>query len=154
MKRISRKISIALRAERLIAQRHMTVLRNQTGLMAAAGLVAGIALIMVNVAAYFALSASLAPHWAALIVAAVNFLLAISLAILANRQSADADVQGATEVRDMAIEDLEAEFVSVVADVREVAEDIQQMVKNPLGAVIPSVVVPLAETLLKSGKKK
>jgi membrane protein implicated in regulation of membrane protease activity len=154
MKRISRNISIALRAERLIAQRHMAVLRNQTGLMAAAGLVAGIGLIMVNVAAYFALSASLASYWAALIVAVANFLLAILLATSANRLSADADVQGATEVRDMAIEDLEAEFVSAISDVKEVATDIQQMVKNPLGAAIPALIVPLAEALLKTGKKK
>lgn len=154
MKRISRNISIALRAERLIAQRHMAVLRNQTGLMAAAGLVAGIGLIMVNMAAYFALNTSLASYWAALIVAVANFLLAILLATSANRLSADADVQGATEVRDMAIEDLEAEFNSAISDVKEVATDIQQMVKNPLGAAIPALIVPLAEVLLKTGKKK
>jgi membrane protein implicated in regulation of membrane protease activity len=154
MNRISRNISIALRAERLIAQRHMAVLRNQTGLMAAAGLVAGIGLIMVNVAAYFSLSTSFSPQWAALIVAIVNFLLAVLLGMSANRMSADADVQGATEVRDMAIEDLEAEFVSAVTEVRVVATDIQQLVKNPLGTVLPGMIGPLAEALLKSGKKK
>lgn len=154
MNRISRNISIALRAERLIAQRHMAVLRNQTGLLAAAGLVAGIGLIMVNVAAYFALSNSLSPEWAALIVAVANFLLAVLLAMSANRMSADEDVQGATEVRDMAIEDLEAEIMSGVAEVKEVATDIRQMVKNPLGLVLPGMVGPLAEALLKSGKKK
>jgi len=154
MNRISRNISIALRAERLIAQRHMAVIRNQTGLLAAAGLVAGIGLIMVNVAAYFALSTSLSPQWAALIVAIANFLLAVLLAVSANRLSAEADVQGATEVRDMALEDLEAEFVMAVTEVKDVATDIRQMVKNPLGTALPALVVPLAETLLKSGKKK
>jgi len=154
MNRISRNISIALRAERLIARRHMAVLRNQTGLLAAAGLVAGIGLIMVNVAAYFALSVSLSPQLAALIVAIANFLLAVVLAVSANRMSADADVQGATEVRDMAIEDLETEFTLAVTEVKEVATDIRQMVKNPLGAVLPGLVGPVAEALLKSGKKK
>jgi membrane protein implicated in regulation of membrane protease activity len=154
MNRISRNISIALRAERLIAQRHLAVIRNQTGLMAAAGLVAGIGLIMVNVAAYFALSTSLTPYWAALIVALVNFLLAFVLAVSASRLSADADVNGATEVRDMALEDLEAEVMSAVAEVRDVASDIRRVVKNPLGAALPALVVPLVDTLLKSGKKK
>jgi Putative Actinobacterial Holin-X, holin superfamily III len=154
MNRISRNISIALRAERLIARRHMAVLRNQTGLLAAAGLVAGIGLIMVNVAAYFALSVSLSPHWAALIVAGVNFVIAVLLAISAKNMSADEDVQGAGEVRDMAIEDLEAEFMSAVADVKDVAADVRQMVRNPLGTVLPAMVGPLAEALLKSGKKK
>jgi hypothetical protein len=60
MNRISRNISIALRSERLIVQRKMEVIRTQTGLMAAAGLVAGIGLIMINVAAYFALTTK--PH--------------------------------------------------------------------------------------------
>ncbi len=154
MKRISRNISIALRAERLIAQRHMTVLRNQTGLMAAAGLVAGIGLIMVNIAAYHALSVALSPALAALIVAVGNFGLAIFLALAASRLSADADVQGATEVRDMAIEDLEAEFTQAVSEVQAVAADIQQMVKNPLGTVLPALVVPLAESLMTKNKEK
>jgi hypothetical protein len=154
MNRISRNISIALRAERLIAQRHMAVLRNQTGLLAAAGLVAGIGLIMVNVAAYFTLSTSLSPQWAALLVAVANFLLAVLLAMSANRMSADEDVQGATEMRDMAIEDLEAEIMSGVTEVKEIATDIRQMVKNPLGTMLPGMIGPLAEALLKSGKKK
>ncbi len=154
MNRISRNISIALRAERLIAQRHMAVLRNQTGLMAAAGLIAGIGLIMVNLAAYFALSSSLSPQWAALIVAITNFIIAALVAMSAKKMSADEDVQGATEVRDMAIEDLEAEFMSAVAEVKEVATDVRQMVKNPLGAALPGLVVPLAQAFLKSGKRK
>ncbi|WP_299643048.1 phage holin family protein [uncultured Ruegeria sp.] len=154
MNRISRNISIALRAERLIAQRHMAVIRNQTGLMAAAGLVAGIGLIMINVAAFFALNASLSSQVSALIVALANFGLAVVLAVAASRMSADADVQGATEVRDMAIEDLEAELTQAATEVKEVVTDIRQMVRNPLGAVLPGVVGPLAEALLKSGKKK
>ncbi len=154
MNRISRNISIALRAERLIAQRHMAVLRNQTGLMAAAGLVAGIGLIMVNMAAYFALNVSMSSQASALIVALVNFGLAVVLAVAASRMSADADVQGATEVRDMAIEDLEAELTQVATEVKGVVTDIQHVVTNPLGTVLPGLVGPLAETLLKSGKKK
>lgn len=154
MNRISRNISIALRAERQIAQRHMAVIRNQTGLMAASGLIAGIGLIMVNVAAYFALSTSLSSYWSALIVGLVNFLLAIVIAVAANRLSADADVTGATEIRDMALEDIEAEFASAVAEVKNVASDIKQAVKNPLGSALPALVVPLVDTLLKSGKKK
>jgi hypothetical protein len=46
MSRISRNISIILRSERLIAQRRMAVLRRQTGMMAAAGIAAGVGLIM------------------------------------------------------------------------------------------------------------
>ena len=55
MSRISRNISIILRSERLIAQRRMAVLRRQTGMMAAAGIAAGLGLVMLNGAAYLAL---------------------------------------------------------------------------------------------------
>jgi putative superfamily III holin-X len=154
MNRISRNISIVLRAERLITQRQMAVARNQTGLLAAAGLIAGIGLVMVNAAAYFTLSGVLSPQWAALIVAISNFVIAGLLVILAKNMSANVDVQGAIEVRDMAIEDLEAEFTSAVGEVQDIATDIRQMVKNPLGAVLPGVLGPLAEALLKSGKRK
>lgn len=153
MNRISRNISIALRAERLIAQRKMEVVRTQTGLMAAAGLVAGIGLIMVNVAAYYALTTKLSPQAAALIVALVNFALAVLLGVYAGRINAEADVRGATEVRDMAVEDLEAEIEDATREVQKVVSDVRQLVKNPLGAALPGVVGPLANALLKSGRK-
>ena len=69
MNRISRNVSIIFRSERLIAQRRFAVLRRQTGFMAAAGIVAGIGLIMLNAAAYLALSTKVSTPLAALIVA-------------------------------------------------------------------------------------
>ena len=84
MSRISRNISIIWRSERLMAQRRLAVLRRQTGLMAAAGVVAGVGLIMLNAAAYLALSSRMDPAWAALIVAVVNLALAAILISVAN----------------------------------------------------------------------
>jgi len=153
MNRIARNISIALRAERQIAQRKMEVIRTQTGLMAAAGVAAGIGLIMLNVAAYYTLTTKLSPQVAALIVALTNFALAAFLGSYAGRVNADADVQGPTEMRDMAIEDLEAEFEDVTREVKEVVSDVRQFVKNPLGSGLPNIVVPIVNALLKSSKK-
>lgn len=153
MNRISRNISIALRSERLIVQRKMEVIRTQTGLMAAAGLVAGIGLIMINVAAYFALTTKLSPQSAALIVGMVNFAIAGLLGVYASRINADSDVGGAIEVRDMAIEDLEAEIEDVTREAQQVVSDVRQLVKNPLGSALPGIVGPLISALLKSGKK-
>lgn len=153
MNRIGRNISIALRAERLIAQRKMEVIRTQTGLIAAAGLVAGIGLIMLNVAAYHALETQLSPQAAALIVALANFVLAVLLGIYAGRINAGADVQGATEVRDMAVEDLEAEIENATREAQQIVSDVRQLVKNPLGSALPGVVGPLAKALMKSARK-
>ena len=153
MNRIGRNISIALRAERLIAQRKMEVIRTQTGLIAAAGLVAGIGLIMLNVASYYALETQLSPQAAALIVALANFVLAVLLGIYAGRINAGADVQGATEVRDMAVEDLEAEIENATREAQQIVSDVRQLVKNPLGSALPGVVGPLAKALMKSARK-
>ena len=153
MNRIYRNLSIALRAERLIAQRKMKVVRTQTGLMAAAGIAAGVGLIMLNVAVYFALTTKLSPQLAALVVALANIALAVVLGVFAGRISADDDVRVATEVRDMALEDIEAEVEDTTRAVKEVVEDVRQLVKNPLGSALPNIVGPLASALLKSGRK-
>ncbi|MGI9356606.1 MAG: phage holin family protein [Rhizobiaceae bacterium] len=153
MNRISRNISIALRAERLIAQRKMETLRTKTGLMAAAGLVSGIGLIMLNVAGFFALEARMSPQMAALFVALANFVLAILLGIYAGRVSSEPDLRGATEVRDMALEDIEAEVEETVHQVKEVVSDVRQVVRNPLGSSLPGIIVPLASSLIKSARK-
>jgi len=153
MNRISRNVSIALRAERLIAQRRVAVLRSQTGLMAAAGLVAAIGLVMLNVAAFYALSTAFTPQGAALIVALANFTLAAIFGFWAGRINADADVQGAAEVRDMAIEDLEAEVELATREVRQAVADMRQFAKNPLGATMPALVAALVSALAKSKHK-
>lgn len=154
MNKFSRKISIAMRAERMIAHRRMEVIRTQTALMAAAGIVAGIGLIMANVAAYFALTTALSPQTAAFIVALVNFALAILLGVCAGRMNADADVRGAIEVRDMAVEDIEADVEDALQDVKDAVTDVRQLVKNPLGSALPSIIGPLLGILMKSGRKE
>ncbi|MGI9350161.1 MAG: phage holin family protein [Rhizobiaceae bacterium] len=153
MDKISRNISIALRAERLIAQRQVEVIRTKTVLIAAAGLVAGIGLIMLNVAAYYALTTNFSPQIAALIVALVNLALAIILGIYAGRINADSDVQGATEVRNMAIEDLKSEIGDVSREVKEIVSEVRQFAKNPLGGSLSGIVGPFVVALLRSSKK-
>jgi hypothetical protein len=124
MSRISRNISIILRSERLIAQRRMAVLRRQTGMMAAAGIAAGVGLIMLNVAAYFALDEHLSQPLSALIVALANMAIAALLISTANKQNADAEVSGVAEVRDMAMEDLEMEVQEATEEVKVLAQSV------------------------------
>ena len=82
MKRVTRNITIVWRAERLIAQRRLAVLRKQMTAVAIAGLVGLFGLAMLCLAAYFALEPMLGAPVAALVVALANFLLAIVLANL------------------------------------------------------------------------
>lgn len=153
MNRISRNISIILRAERLIAQRRFAVLRTQTAMIAFAGIVAGLGLIMLNAAAYFALAGEFPRPVAALIVAVVNMALAGVLVSTAGRINADTEVASAVEVRDLAIEDLEAEAEAVTVEARELADNLRRLVKDPLGTAAPGLLAPLLSMLLQRAKK-
>lgn len=152
MNRISRNISIVLRAERLIAQRHLAVLRRQTGLMAAAGIAAGVGLIMLNVSAYLALSQTMPQPSAALIVALVNMALAVLLVSLANKSNVEQETAPVTEVRDMALEDIEAEMRGFADEAKATADAVKKMASDPFGAIAPGVAGTVAKAVIKNLK--
>lgn len=152
MNRISRNISIIMRAERLIAQRHLAILRRQTGLMAAAGLVAGLGIIMLNMAGYLGLTDVMPKPLAALIVAAVNLVLAGILASMAGNANFEAETAPVAEVRDLAMEDLEAEFQVAVGEAKAAVDGIKRMASDPLGMIVPGVAGAVAKAVVKNLK--
>ena len=151
MSRMSRHVSIIWRAERLIAQRRLAVIRRQTGLMAA--VVAGVGLIMLNAAAYLALSSRMDPALAALVVALVNLVLAAILVSMANSVSAEAEVAPVAEVRDLAVEELEAEIKDATDEARQVVETVRKFTRDPLGLGASGAVGAILTTVLQSLKK-
>ncbi|SMP10122.1 phage holin family protein [Shimia sagamensis] len=151
--RISRNISIILRSERLIAQRHLAVLRRQTGLMAMALVVSAVGLVMLNVAAFFALQEVMTAAAAALIVGVVNFLLAGLFVLLASSKSSiEEDINAVSEVRDMAIEDLEAEVRQAADEAKSAVDAVKSMAANPLGGIAPGVAASIAKAIVKAMK--
>ena len=152
MNRISRNISIVLRTERMIARRHMAVIRNQTGLYAFAGLVSLIGLVMLNVAAFYALITVMAAQFAALIVALGNLVLAGALVLIAGRLSPGKELEPVTELRDLAIAELEAEAELAVAEARGMSANVRRIARDPLGTALPALLGPLISALL-SGRK-
>ncbi|MDJ0858656.1 MAG: hypothetical protein QNJ03_06235 [Dinoroseobacter sp.] len=153
MNRISRNISIIVRSERLIAQRRLAVLRRQTGMMAAAGVAGGVGLLMLNAAGYLALSTVVSPAAAALIVAIVNLAIAAILVSIATNTNAEADVAPVAEVRDLALEDLEAEIKDATDEARELADSVSRMVRDPLGLVGSGAIGAIATAVVKNLKK-
>ena len=153
MNRISRNISIILKAEQTITRRRMAVLRNQTGLMAFAGVVAAIGLVLFNVAVFYTLRVEMSPQAAAITLSLLNFGLAGLLIIVATRMSAAKDVLPVEELRDMAIDDLESEVQGVVEEVRDLGANVRRIARDPLGNLLPSVLAPLIASLIRSQKK-
>ncbi|MBV1895926.1 MAG: hypothetical protein KUG70_05665 [Rhodobacteraceae bacterium] len=152
MNRISRNISIILRAEQSIARRRMAVLRNQSGLMMFAGLVGVVGVIMLNVAAFYELGTTMSPQKSAMIIALVNLALAVVLIVIASRMSAAKDIQPVEELRDMAIGDLEVEIQSAVEELNDIGNSVRRIARDPLGSLLPSVIVPLLASLIRKSK--
>lgn len=152
MNRISRNISIIVRAEQSIARRRMAVLRNQSGLIIFAGLVAVVGIVMLSVAGFYALSVTMSPQKSAFIVALVNLGLAVVLIVVASRMSAAKDVKPVEELRDMAISDLEIEIQSAADEVRDIGNNVRRMASDPLGSLLPSFLAPILANLIRKSK--
>lgn len=153
MNRISRNISIIIKAERLIAQRRVAVMMRQTGFMAAAGIAAAIGLVLLNVAAYIALSESIDPALAALLIALANFFIAILLILMAKKSSGESEIAAVSEVRDIALEDLEFELNAAGQEIKSAAQNLRSMARDPFGSVAPGIMTALASALLRYFKK-
>lgn len=153
IQRISRNISIILRTERMIARRWMAIVLRQSGLYAFAALVSLIGLVMLNLAAFYALETVVTPAVAALIVALGNIMLAAVLVLIASRLKVGDELEPAIEMRDMAIGELEAEAELVAAEVQLLSRDVRRMARDPLGAALPALIGPLL-SILTSGRKK
>lgn len=151
--RISRNVNIAWRAERVISRRRFAVIQKQTGMMAFAGLVLGIGVIMLNVAVFFWLAETYGNATAAAVVAIANFVIAGIVGMTAARMSAEKDLEPLIEVRDLAVEDIEAEVDEALAEARELAENVRQMARDPFGAVGAGLLGPALSILVKSLKK-
>ncbi|EEX09901.1 conserved hypothetical protein, putative [Ruegeria lacuscaerulensis ITI-1157] len=154
MSRISRNVSIVLRTERLIAQRNLAVLVKRTGFFAAAGLAAALAVVMLNVAGYLALSATLSKPVAALIAGLVDIGVALALLAVANSFSAETDTAPVAELRDMAIADIETELQDTLTEVRDTVQGLKAVSRDPLGALAPGLAGVIANAVIRHLKKR
>ncbi|MEQ8654843.1 MAG: phage holin family protein [Kiloniellales bacterium] len=150
MTRLTRNLSIVWRMEQLIARRRFAVLRKQAGAFALAGLVALFGLVLLDMAAFFALAPLIGQAYAALAIAGVNFLLAVLLAVWASGLSADKEISVAVEVRDLALTDLEAEAEAAVEDARALAADVRKVARDPLAALLPGLNSSVIAAILRS----
>lgn len=153
MSRTSQNLSILVRTERLIARRRLTVLRTQTGLMAFAGVVAGLGLIMLNVAGFLMLQDRMSGQAAAGLVALIDLALAVVMVWYAARIDADRDLEPVVELRDAAIAELEHDLELAVDEARDLTTSVRQVVSDPLGSLLPSLIGPLIAILSGSKKK-
>ena len=160
MDMLVRNLRILWRTEALLAEHKKNLIFRQMGLLAVAALIAVFGLAMLDLAAFFALRAYMSDAMAALCVGVANAIIAALMIAYAQNIKEGPEMRPAREVRDMAIEDLnaeaarfQAELVSLRADFRSMQQSFHAFVKNPMDAISPGALLPLITTALKALRK-
>src|SRR5262245_46995213 len=115
------------------------------GLRAFAALIAAFGLLMLELAAYFALIQVWSAISAAAILGAVNFAIAALLFAIAARPPSGRDLELASEIHGSSIEALQVEARALQAEVSAV-------VHHPLNGILP-LLVPLIAIVVKNLRK-
>lgn len=163
MQPVVRNLRILWRSEVLLAEVRMRLLVRKIGLVAVAALIGVFALVMLDVAGFFGLMPKVGPVWAALIVAAVDFVIAGILIVVAQGLRPGPETEMVKEVRNMAVEDLEHEAEAIQKELKKLREEIEgvkdavvSFAKHPLDSLGSNILGPLLAgllSLLRSSKK-
>jgi uncharacterized membrane protein YvlD (DUF360 family) len=133
---VARNLRALWRADRIIAEIRLRHLLTGLGLKAFAALFAAFGLLMLELAAYFAL----VQIWSAIVSAAVlglfNFVVAAIILLVAARRPSGPDLELANEVHSSAIDALQVEAQALHGEIRGAFH-------NPLDSILPSLVLPL-----------
>jgi len=142
---IVKNLRVLWRTDRIIAEmrlRHMLV---GMGLRAFAALIAAFALLMFELAAYFALVQVINAIAAAAILGAANLAIALVLLFIASRRSLGQELTLANEIHDSAVDALQGEAQAAQSHVN-------RLMHHPLEGVLP-LLVPLITAAISHLRK-
>src|SRR3954465_15847956 len=111
------------------------------GLRAIAALIATFGLLMLELAAYFALVQIWSAISAAAILGGVNFVIAAVLFVIAGRSPSGRELELANEIHGSAVDALQVEA-------RTVQSQFSGMVHPPLNSALPMPLMPLITTIV------
>jgi hypothetical protein len=131
------------RADRIIAEIRMRHLLVGFGLRAFALVIAAFGLLMLELAAYFALVQVWSAIVAAAALGAINFVLAAAIFVFAGRQPSGREFELANEVHGRALDALQS-------DLRGLQTQFTETLHNPLNSVLPTLIVPLVTIAIRS----
>lgn len=149
MDRFVNNLRVLWRTERAIAEIKMRHVIARSGLNLAAGMLALIGLLMLEVAAFFALRDLVGTVYAALILGAANFVLAGILVLIADRRTPGRELELANEIHDHTMQALQSDARLLQADIASFG----QALRHPLDGAA-ALIVPLATLLMGALKKK
>jgi hypothetical protein len=156
MERFLHSFKILWRSERLLAEHQFRLRALRVQFNALAALVGISGLVMLSVAAFYAL----VPYWghalAALTVSGADLVLAAGLAAYARSLQPSAEIEMVKEVRDMAMSDIEEDVALAEAELEALRNGALKFFRSPVDALLPSAIGPLLGAVargLKSAKK-
>jgi hypothetical protein len=135
MEHLLRSLRLFWRSERLLAEQQFRLRMHQVQFSLLAAFVAVLGLVMLSIAAFFAL----VPYWghalAALAVGAADIVLAAALAVYALSLHTSKEAELIKEVRDSALADIE--------------DDVHSFIRNPVGALLVAAFGPLLNAVAR-----
>jgi membrane protein implicated in regulation of membrane protease activity len=143
---VLKHLRVLWRTDRIIADIRMRHLLVGMGLRAFAALIAAFGLLMLELAAYFALVQIWSAIAAAAILGAVNFVIAAILFAIAARPPSGRELELANEIHNSSVEALQLEA-------RALQSQVSGAIHHPLNGILPLLVVPLITIIIKSLKK-
>ncbi len=143
---VVKHLRVLWRTDRIIADIRMRHLLVGLGLRAFAALIAAFGLLMLELAAYFALVQIWSAIYAAAILGVVNFVIAGLLFAIAARPPSGRELELATEIHGASVDALQIEARALQSHVSGVSH-------NPLNGILPLMIIPLLSIIIKSLKK-
>lgn len=139
---VAKHLRVLWRTDRIIAEIRLRQLLTTMGLRAFAALIAAFGLLMLELAAYFALIQIWSAIAAAAILGASNFAIAAILFAIAGRPPSGRDLELASEVHGSSVEALQLEA-------RALHAELSGVIHHPLNGMLP-LIVPLITIILRS----
>jgi hypothetical protein len=154
MERIAQNLRLFWRSERLIRRNELRLNIKKVQLTAIAAFVAIFGLVMLSLAAFFALEPLWGRAMSALAVAGFDLALAILLIVVAGGLKPAAEVEMVREARDLALANVEQEVALASAELQALRKDIRHFVRHPLESLLPGMIAPIIRELADGLKAK
>ena len=159
--RLVRDLQALRKVDSLIGTIWLNVIARRHGLFVFAGLIAVFGLGMVNVAGFYALQTIVGQAWAAVIVAAGDFVLAIIVFLIGKNAKPGRELELALDVRKTALEairedasDLKGTVDAFRQDIRDTRDSITRFVHNPLDAAAQKLLIPAVLSIIRGMRAK
>ena len=153
MDRFINNLRVLWRANSAIADIRLRQALARSGINAVAALVAVFGLLMLELAAYFALLEVLGLIASAIALGLINFAVAGVLFLIASHQKPGRELELANEIHNSAIQALQADASRLQSEWAAFGNAVRHPMDSALGA-LPGLIVPLASVLLSTLKKQ